>query len=283
MRPVPGSARRPLAGLLDRAATLLRRAVPRGSAAGDRLRRWRHRAVREQPDRPIEVFGDAFAAAHPRASFVQVGSNDGVRFDPICLQVRTRPWTGVMVEPLPAMFERLAAHYGGSRRVRLENAAIADHDGTQAFWFLADAPGEVGLPEWYDLLGTFRRDVLLSHRHAIPDIESRVRSTEVPCLTFESLCRKHALEQIDVVHIDTEGFDYEVVKLIDLDRWQPAVVLYEHLHLSAADRAACAEHLRAAGYRLVSDAMDTLAVRATAIAADGALAEAWRAVERALS
>jgi FkbM family methyltransferase len=262
--------------LIDTAVAAARRVVPRSSAAGDRLRRWRHSIRRQAPTRPIEVVIDAFGRLHPQASFVQVGSNDGVKFDPICLQVRTRPWTGVMVEPVPYLFERLRAHYGGSRRIRLENAAVADHDGWQPFFFLAEArPGDV-VPDWYDALGSFRRDVVLSHREHIPDIEERLQEAPVPCLTFEALCRKHGLERLDLVHVDTEGYDFEIIKLIDLDRWAPTVLLFEHKHLSPEDRAACVAHLEGHGYDLLADDTDTLCLRRAALDAQPALAAAWR-------
>jgi FkbM family methyltransferase len=187
-----------------------------------------------------------------------------------------------MVEPVPYLFDRLQAHFGRSRRVRLENSAIADHDGSQPFYFLAESVGpDVGLPDWYDALGSFRRDVVLSHRDDIPDIEDRLRVIEVPCLTFDSLCRKHAVEHIDLVHIDTEGYDFEVIKLIDLDRWRPTVLLFEHKHLSSDDRAACVQHLEAGGYDLLADDTDTLCVHRTALDADPPLGAAWRAAERA--
>lgn len=266
---------------IDAAARLLRRAIPRSSALGDRLRRWRHRLAKRPPATPVERLVEAFGRSHPRASFVQVGSNDGVRYDPICAQVRTRPWTGIMVEPVPHLFERLQAHYGSNRRIRLESSAVADHDATQPFWFLADAGDDHdGLPDWYDLLGSFRRDVVLSHRDEIPDIEARLRVIDVPCLTFESLCRKHAVERIDLVHIDTEGYDFEVIKLIDLERWQPAAVLFEHKHLSDDDRAACAAHLAAHGYELYADDSDTFCLRRSSLEGDPTLAAVWRSVSR---
>jgi FkbM family methyltransferase len=265
-----------MARLIDAAARGARRMLPRHSAAGDRLRRWRHRVGGDAPTRPIEQVIEAFARSHPRASFVQVGSNDGVKFDPICRQVRVRPWTGVMVEPVPYLFERLEAQHGGGRRVRLENAAVADHDGGQPFYFLAEArPGDV-VPDWYDALGSFRRDVVLSHREHIPDIEARLQTTEVPCITFEALCRKHGLTRLDLVHIDTEGYDFEVIKLIDLDRWMPTVLLFEHKHLSADDHVACAAHLERHGYDLMADDTDTLCLRRAALDAEPALAAAWR-------
>ena len=46
------------------------------------------------------------------------------------------------------------------------------------------------LPDWYDGIGSFSRDAVLGHAAHIPDIESRIVSSEVPALTFESLCRK---------------------------------------------------------------------------------------------
>jgi len=42
----------------------------------------------------------------------------------------------------------------------------------------------------------------------IPDIESRIERTEVPSLTFESLCHKHAIGELDLLLIDAEGSDY---------------------------------------------------------------------------
>ena len=50
------------------------------------------------------------------------------------------------------------------------------------------------------------------------------------------------------VQIDTEGYDFEILKLIDLDRRRPAFVLFEHLHLDAATHRASIEHVRRHGY-----------------------------------
>jgi hypothetical protein len=66
---------------------------------------------------------------------------------------------------------------------------------------------------------------------------------------------------VDLVQIDTEGYDYEIVRQIALDQYRPALVLYEHYHLDPDDRRACELHLRNHGYRSISNFMDTLAVR----------------------
>jgi hypothetical protein len=114
---------------------------------------------------------------------------------------------------------------------------------------------------WYDALASFRREVIAKHTPWIPDIESRISTIDVPTLTFESLCEAHGIRKIDLVQIDTEGYDYEVVKQIDLEKHEPAIVLYEHYHLQPEEREACELHLENHGYRSISNFFDTLSVR----------------------
>lgn len=197
----------------------------------------------------------AFARHFPAASFVQIGSNDGDKHDPLrAAFLRTR-WTGVMVEPVPYVFERLRRHYGAHGRARLENVAVATQTGTLPFWHLPlDTAGH--LPDWYDELGSFRREVVLRHAYRIPDIEHRLTSTQVSCVTFDELCARNRIHALDLLHMDTEGYDYEILKSIDLDRWRPALLIYEHKHLGA-ERAECRARLRGAGYATFEEGQDT--------------------------
>jgi hypothetical protein len=81
----------------------------------------------------------------------------------------------------------------------------------------------------------------------------------VPALTFATLVE--GLDRIDVLHIDTEGHDAKILAQVDLARWRPAVIMFESVHLEASERAACESRLRAAGYSLVANEFDTVAVR----------------------
>lgn len=202
----------------------------------------------------------AFARELPEAAFVQVGSNDGEQLDPLRRHILRRRWRGVMVEPVPHVFARLRSNYGHlSDRIALENVAIADRHGELPFHHLApvaDHEAE-GLPRWYDALGSFRREIVLKHQEFIPDIEARLVTTPVPCLPFDELCDRHALHDLDLLHIDTEGYDFELLKTIDWSRHRPALVIYEHLHLTGAERAACLGLLADVGYGAIEENMDT--------------------------
>lgn len=222
----------------------------------------------------------AFADAYPEAFFVEIGSSDGERDDHLRAMILSRRWRGIMVEPVPYVFERLRDNYGGLGRVALENVAIAERDGRRPFYFLAQAEEGEPVPPWYDEIGSFSRDVVLSHRRRIPDIERRIVRAEVPCVTFETLCRKHDVEHVDLLLLDTEGYDYEILKGIDFVRHRPRLVAYEHYHLSPRQRSECRTYLEGLGYETMEEGFDTWCLDAQI---DDRLSRRWRRLRPAVA
>jgi FkbM family methyltransferase len=234
-----------------------------------RARAWRTRRRLAGP-RLIRAFADA----RPQAFFIEIGSNDGSQHDHLRPHILERAWTGIMVEPVPYVFERLRRNYDGIDRVTLENVAIAERDGELSFHYLEDASEDErrALPDWYDGIGSFSRDAVLSHASHIPDLEGRLVSRPVPTLTFESLCERHAVERLDLLLIDTEGYDWRILRSIDLERRRPQLLVYEHYHLSRGEQAECVKHLRRHGYRMMAEGFDTFCL---ADEVGGALRATW--------
>jgi FkbM family methyltransferase len=224
----------------------------------------------------------AFADAYPRAVFVEIGSNDGLQHDHLRPFILSRDWSGVMVEPQPHVFERLERNYAGVAGVALENAAIAERDGTVPFYYPAPAAeDELGdLPDWYDGIGSLSRQAVLSHAPHIPDIERRLVRDEVRSLTYESLCRKHGLERVDLLLLDTEGYDWEIIRSIDFGGRPPRLLAYEHYHLPPAERDECRAHLESAGYETMEEGFDTFCLDT---ASDDGLTRAWRRLRPAVA
>lgn len=212
------------------------------------------------PVDPLTYLIAEFAGLYPNAFFVQVGANDGSKGDYLDTYVRSLGWTGILIEPIPYVFDGLSRRHGSNPNLTLANVAIAHEDGTAELYYLPKDEHS-DLPSWYDALATFRKDVLLKHEPWIPDIASRIQTIEVPTATFESLCRTYGVEGIDLLQIDTEGYDYEVIRQVDLDAHRPALILYEHLHLAPDDRRACEDLVHSHGYTTVSNVMDTVAIR----------------------
>lgn len=227
----------------------------------ERVQSVRARIRPHVPERPLELVVHEYAKLRPDATFVQVGAHDGTQLDPLREAILGSQWRGVMVEPVPYVFERLAARYHANPRVMLENVAVADVDGVKPFHFIPQAEQDDDVWRWYDALGSFRRDVVLTHDEFVGDIADRLVTVDIPCVTFDTLCERNRLRHVDVVQMDTEGYDRDVLELIDLERLGVELVVFEHLHLSDDDRAACRALLESQGFEQTSDGMDTIAVR----------------------
>lgn len=195
--------------------------------------------------------------------FLQVGSNDGRFGDPICRLIKTRGnWSGVFVEPVPYAYERLVKNYGIDPKYTFEKVAISACREKKTFFYVSEAAKEElgdDLPVWYDQLGSFDKEHILKHLDGI--LAPYVVGVEIECEPIKEVLERNSITSLDLVHIDTEGFDYQVLKQIDLSSYRPQLILFEHKHLSPSERLMAKEMLENAGYRLAEIDGDTLAER----------------------
>lgn len=217
----------------------------------------------------------------PRPYFVEIGANDGVQHDHLREFILRDGWPGIMVEPVPYIFDRLRRNYGGTSGIVLENVAIADRTAVLPFYHLIprEERDDPSLPDWYDGIGSFSREAVVGHIEHIPDVEDRIVETHVPCMTFDDLWERNGQPDIKVITIDTEGYDLDVLRTIDLERHHPRIVVYEHFHLSSAARAEAQGVLRAAGYVCLEEGFDTWCVDPVS---DDVLTRRWRTASPAL-
>ena len=176
--------------------------------------------------------------------FVKIGANDGVTGDPIYFFINRYRWQGVCVEPVKTFFMELQQNYKQFNQIILENVAIVNNSAIKEklFYYLnikqADYQ-ENNIPIWAKGLGSFDIEHILKHKKLIPDIENYIVSEKLSCMTIEQLLKKHKVSKIDFLHIDTEGYDYEIIKSIDYNQIKPSIILYEHIHLSINDKINC--------------------------------------------
>ena len=118
------------------------------------------------------------------------------------------------------------------------------------------------LPEYVQRIASFSRDVILKQRRVVPNIGNYIDTLRVPTLSLETLVTKHKIGRIDLLQVDTEGFDYEILKMLWATPLRPPIINFESAHLNRTDKLACAEMLKRDGYRYLNvGQFDTLAVR----------------------
>lgn len=164
--------------------------------------------------------------------FVQVGSYDGVDLDPIHkLIVDNRNWKGLFVEPVTEYFEKLKQNYKESKNYIFEQQVVSSQEKEADFyWVSSKAETELALPKWYKQLSSLNRKHITKHLYG--SLEPYIVHKKVKTTTLQNLLTKHNITKIDLLHIDTEGHDYEVLKSIDLEIYKPSVILYEYVHLT---------------------------------------------------
>lgn len=188
--------------------------------------------------------------------FVQIGANDGVRCDDIYRFVTRHRLKGIVVEPLADMYAQLTENYRDQPQVVAVNAAIDRQPGTKPLYRIrADAK----VPDWCHGIASFDRGHLLASSGKIPGIDELIVEEEVTCMTFDQLIEKCGDSSISLLQIDVEGFDFEVIKMIDFSRIRPAIIRYESASLSEQENFDCATLLVNEGYRIFHDELNMIA------------------------
>lgn len=214
-------------------------------------RRRKPRFLKENPEYEMSGALEFVIAHHGRPAndffFIEIGAFDGVTADPIYDLVRRHGWRGVLVEPQREAFRLLQKNYDGVEGLQFFDVVIGPHDGEITLYTRNSGMVQAASiePQLMNKPGRRRREM---------------DARQVPCWTFERLLREaNAPDHIDLLQIDAEGFDFEIIRSIDFAQVKPAIIHFEHMVLSQADRNACLELLAAHGYRFMLEDSDTLA------------------------
>lgn len=200
--------------------------------------------------------------------FVQIGANDGRMQDPLYDHIRRYGLRGLLVEPQPAVFEKLKRNYADQPQLLFENCAIAPEEGEMTLYTLPDTLDFPEADKNFSGFASFNREhVIKGFNFHAPQVgltgraEDYLVTCRVSAMPFGALLQKHSIERVDYVQIDTEGFDFEIIKMIDFKTCSPGAILYEHSGLSRKDKVTCWEFLTERGYSCAVCGMDTLAYR----------------------
>lgn len=144
-----------------------------------------------------------------RGFYIDAGANDPVT-QSVTKAFYDAGWSGINIEPLPALHQLLA-----EQRPRDINLALAVGASAGSLT-LYDIPAVNG---W----ATPDADVAAAHQSGGFD----VTELQVPVRTLAAICEEHAPAAIHFLKIDVEGFEGQVLSGMDFTRWRPWVVVVE--------------------------------------------------------
>ena len=196
--------------------------------------------------------------------FVQIGAMDGVAHDPIHAHIKENAWGGMFVEPLKDFFIQLRANYSGLDNVIFENVAITESDEVRKINRIPlRSIHNSGVPIWAKGISSFFTD-----RNAIGGvgcskeiydvIRPLIVEEDVNCITLETLLARNKIKKIDLLQIDTEGYDFRILKQLDFSRYRPFVINMEFALLPDNEKSECLSLLSAHGYNTMMSSQNDL-------------------------
>jgi len=205
----------------------------------------------------LDIAAATVSATREEVGFVQVGAFDGQANDPMHDLVRRLGWRGILVEPQPDAFERLREAYADVEGLVFLNAAVAEQRGSRTLWHIAGS--EPDDPWWKGQVSSFDREHLFRHIRGNAGLADRVAGTPVRTVTVEDVLAQ-APRPVDVVQVDTEGYDAHIIAMLPLEQQRPALIRFEHRHLAPHEHAHAVSRVVAHGYRVAVNEDDTIAM-----------------------
>lgn len=152
--------------------------------------------------------------------FVAVGANDGYFQDPTYYLEKIRRWTGILIEPLP-LYQKCARN---RRHSTVLNLACVPDDfpdrqvtliDSNAMSFVKNGiPNEVEwIAEWEQISDRKHREIVVPAK-TLTEVLDTVFGTRPP-------------RPIDLLCIDVEGYELQVLRGLDLERYTPQSILLE--------------------------------------------------------
>lgn len=158
---------------------------------------------------------------HEDFTFLQIGANDGVFYDPINQYINYYNLKGYCLEPIDEYYNKLVENYKHNSGIIPIKYAIYENSGKIKFY--KHIKDESAL-DWTIGMAS----VLFDHHKRNGVESSKMEEIEVEALTFEDFFKLYPIKNIDLLQIDAEGYDYKIVKMFPFDKYRPKIIHFEH-------------------------------------------------------
>ncbi len=204
-----------------------------------------------------DLFFKLLSKNKAQVTFVEIGANDGIKNDPVFAFIKKYNWAGILVEPLPDLFQNLKNAYVGTKNLIFENVGISDQGGDMVFYFL---PPKYNNPDWLQQIGTFDRDAIESNLRNFPNLISEIQTKRIRTITLGELLNRNSISKMDILIIDAEGFEYKILIQLKELVIRPSYILFEWGCMKEDVQILLFNFLRVEKYKLYSSGGDILAV-----------------------
>ena len=159
-------------------------------------------------------------------SIIQIGANDGKRFDVINSFIKKYSPKAILVEPIKENYKDLKLNYKDQNNIFFENSAISVNNEIN-FLFKVDEQKFKFYDEHIKGISSFDKSHLLKHGVS----NSHIKKENVKSISFEKLIEKYSVIYLDLLMVDAEGYDGDIViDFLSNSSLRP-LIIFEYLHI----------------------------------------------------
>jgi FkbM family methyltransferase len=157
---------------------------------------------------------------HKNGVFVDIGAHDGVNINNTLYFEKYNDWTGINVEPIKKVYDRLITNRPSSINI---NCAVCNNDGETEFL----------CNEGYtEMLSGIKSNFDPRHINRI-EFENNIKGSTtttitVPTKKLETIFDENFIKRVNYLSIDVEGAEFEVIKSINFDKVFIDVIEFEN-------------------------------------------------------
>ena len=159
---------------------------------------------------------------------IQIGANDGLRFDILNQYIKKYKIKSILVEPIKKTFDDLVENYNNYNNVIFENVAISVNNQISHLYKINHSKEKKYRSEHFKGIMSFDKNHLIKHGVKKNDIiKEDVQSTSI-----NNLIKKHNLDMVDLLFIDAEGYDVDIIEDFFKTSLLRPIIIFEYLHVS---------------------------------------------------
>ena len=157
---------------------------------------------------------------------IQIGANDGSRFDELNIFIKKYKIKSVLVEPISEYFEDLKKNYKNFENVYFENSAITVGTKEKEI-FVVNNKNLNDYDEHIKGISSFDKKHLIKHGVK----SNHILKKKINCISILNLLKKYNISDLDILFIDAEGYDGDI--LIDFfnNSNQEPILIFEYIHI----------------------------------------------------
>lgn len=159
-------------------------------------------------------------------SLIQIGANDGKRFDSLNKFIKNYNVKSLLVEPMEEYFEDLKKNYDKIENIYFENSLISVNDEI-SYLYKVDKNSLNRYGDHIKGISSFSYDHLIKHGVKTKDIIKQKANS----ISISELLIKHNFNNFDLLFIDAEGYDGAIINDFLTSVNLRPYIIFEYIHI----------------------------------------------------